>query len=64
LCIASSDDGVVHLKGLCKDELLLNPNAIVCVTGVGGHIGFVEGLIPKRTWFPKPAIEFLKAHLN
>ena len=61
LCISACDDGVVHLKGLCKEEIVGNKNAILCLVGLGGHIGFVEGLIPNRLWFPKPAIEFLKA---
>jgi predicted alpha/beta-fold hydrolase len=30
------------------------------MTGIGGHVGFVEGIIPKSQWFPKPSLEFLK----
>jgi len=43
LCISAADDGVCHLKALCKDELISNGKTIVCLAKAGGHIGFLEG---------------------
>lgn len=31
------------------------------MTKRGGHVGFLEGLFASTYWFPKPAVEFLKA---
>lgn len=59
LCISSEDDGVCHIKGLGKEEIILNGKTILCLTKSGGHIGFLEGLMFDTIWFPKPAIEFL-----
>jgi len=61
LVISSEDDGVVHPKSLGTNEILVNKKAIVCMTKKGGHVGFLEGIFPRKIWFPKPAIEFFDA---
>jgi len=62
LCISAEDDGVCHLKGLGKEEMIQNGRTILCLTKAGGHIGFLEGWNASSFWFPKPAIEFLTFH--
>jgi predicted alpha/beta-fold hydrolase len=64
LCISAEDDGVCHLKGLGKEELLHNGNTILCLAKAGGHIGFLEGWRASEIWFPKPAMEFLSYFIN
>ena len=48
LCITTKDDGVVHLDSVCIEKIIENDNVILCVAGLGGHVGYVEGLIPNR----------------
>lgn len=48
-----------HIKGLGKDEIILNGRTVLCLAKSGGHIGFLEGWMANSFWFPKPAIEFL-----
>ncbi|CAD8166031.1 unnamed protein product [Paramecium octaurelia] len=62
LCISAEDDGVCHLKGLGKEEMIQNGRTILCLAKAGGHIGFLEGWNASSFWFPKPAIEFLTFH--
>lgn len=64
LCISAADDGVCHLKALCKDELIANGKTIVCLAKAGGHIGFLEGWKANKTWFPRPALEFLRENIK
>eukprot|EP01016_Furgasonia_blochmanni_P049343 TRINITY_DN7480_c0_g1_i6.p1 TRINITY_DN7480_c0_g1~~TRINITY_DN7480_c0_g1_i6.p1 ORF type:complete len:433 (+),score=45.44 TRINITY_DN7480_c0_g1_i6:69-1367(+) len=60
LILSAVDDRFVHEDCLPYDEIKHNENIILAMTDRGGHVGWFEGVIPRR-WFPTPVMEFFDA---
>ena len=63
LALSSKDDPVVTASCIPYEQFYHNPNLVLAITNVGGHVGWFTGLSPKR-WYPKPCLEFLDSILD
>ena len=60
LALSSKDDPIVSSKCIPYEKVRGNPNIVLAVTELGGHIGWYTGVVPER-WYAKPCLEFLDA---
>lgn len=58
-CLQSHDDPISHSNCIPYETFKENENIILLETKRGGHIGWMEGVLNRKTYFPKPCIEFL-----
>jgi predicted alpha/beta-fold hydrolase len=61
LCMHSRDDPVLSEASIPIQESLANENVTMLVTNHGGHVGWFQGFLKPKRWFPKPTMEFLNA---
>jgi len=67
--LSSLDDPVVTKDCIPYEEFTTNPNMILAVTNLGGHIGWFTGLWTPKRWYAYPCAEYLdnviqKRHKN
>lgn len=61
LCLQSKDDPISHFEVTPIHESDKNNNLFFYATERGGHIGWVEGILRFKVFYPKPCIQFLKS---
>jgi uncharacterized protein len=61
LLLSARDDPVVQYKKVPLEKVEGNTKVIFASTRTGGHVGFFEGLVKPKRWYPKPCIEFFEA---
>ncbi|KAJ3348252.1 hypothetical protein HDU83_001439 [Entophlyctis luteolus] len=64
LLLSDLDDPIALRPSVPYDDVRANPNIVLALTRRGGHIGWFEGWIKPRRWFPKPILEFSQAIIS
>ncbi|KAJ3184482.1 hypothetical protein HK101_009852 [Irineochytrium annulatum] len=59
LLFTATDDPIASHKAIPRYEVKENPYVVLATTDAGGHIGWYQGIWPRR-WFQKPVVEFIK----
>lgn len=57
LCVCAADDMFQQIDALPLDTVEENPNLAFLVTSRGGHIGFMDGILPSLPFFSERLLE-------
>jgi predicted alpha/beta-fold hydrolase len=63
LALSSKDDPIVSIECVPVDKIVKNPNIILALTHIGGHVAFYSGIVPKRS-YADLCLEYLDSVLN
>uniref|UniRef100_S4RYS8 Abhydrolase domain containing 3 n=1 Tax=Petromyzon marinus TaxID=7757 RepID=S4RYS8_PETMA len=65
LCLNAADDPFSPMHAIPVEAARSNPRVALLVTSCGGHIGFLEGLVPRgRSYMDRVFAEFTRAALE
>jgi predicted alpha/beta-fold hydrolase len=59
LALSSADDPVCSIKGCPTTDEKLGPGLVVVQTRNGGHVSFIDGIVPStKSWMDSVAVEW------
>ncbi|KAI8801210.1 Alpha/Beta hydrolase protein [Cladochytrium replicatum] len=64
LFLSSHDDPIASSDAIPYHETMANPNVVLAVTRMGGHLGWFQGWFSPRRWYQRPVAEFIQCMIE